>query len=93
MATAITGLLLTRVKGGPRVERKRRRLRLIAGIGVGILLPATLGLDALAQTPGFDHTLFLVVQGIELAAGLATLVLLAISVHDGMRAKREAAAV
>jgi hypothetical protein len=91
MVAAGTGLVLTRARPGPITERKRRRLRLITAIGVVILLPAALVLDALAQAESVDVTLFAVVQGIELVAGFVTLVLLGLSVRDGLLAKREAA--
>ncbi|CCG42001.1 hypothetical protein [Magnetospirillum molischianum] len=91
MITAITGLQLTRVRPSQISERKRRRLRLIAAISIVVLLPATLWLDAQAQQDSVDGTLFFIVQGIELAAGLVTLVLMGISVRDGILAKREAA--
>lgn len=92
MATALTGLLLTRAHAGPIVERKRRRLRLIVGITVVVLLPVTLALDGLAQAGNYDPILFLSLQGLELVAGLVTLVLMGISVRDGILARREAAA-
>ncbi len=91
MITAMTGLMLTRVRPGPITARKRKRLRLIAGVSVAVLLPSMLGLDALAQSDHYDATLFLVVQGIELTAGLIILGLMGLSVRDGILAKREAA--
>jgi len=92
MITAITGLQLTKVRPGPIAERKRRRLRLITAISLVILLPATLGLDAMAQQGDVDTSVFLIVQGIELVAGLVALVLMGISLRDGLLAKREASA-
>ncbi|SEH33401.1 hypothetical protein [Magnetospirillum fulvum] len=91
MLTAGTGLILGRARPGPITDRKRRRLRLIVAIGIVILLPATLVLDAMVQSDSYDATLFLVFQGIELVAGLVLLTLMGISVRDGILAKRDAA--
>ncbi|MFD2233095.1 hypothetical protein [Phaeospirillum tilakii] len=92
MLTAATGLRLGYGRPGPITARKRRRLRLIVAVAVVVLLPATLALDALVQQGQAGSTLFLVLQGVELIAGLLTLGLMVVSVRDGLLAKREARA-
>jgi hypothetical protein len=92
MLTAATGLRLGYGRPGPITERKRRRLRLIVALSVVVVLPATLALDALVQQGQAGSLLFLVLQGVELVAGLLTLGLMVVSVRDGLLAKREARA-
>lgn len=89
--TALTGLVLSRARPGPIADRKQRRLRQITALGILVVLPTMLALDALVQQ-GITGLPLLIGEGIELAAGLVVLVLMGISVRDGIQARREAAA-
>jgi len=77
---------------GPRrqpaaLARKRWRMPLIAANGLLVLVPAALWLHWRAQQGLFGQAFYLV-QGLELCAGLANAVLLALNVRDGRRLRR-----
>ncbi|MBB4210054.1 hypothetical protein EV659_101117 [Rhodothalassium salexigens DSM 2132] len=69
------------------VEAKRRRMPIIAINGLVILVPSALILSIRAQAGQFD-TLFYAVQGVELLAGAANIVLLGMNMRDGLRLRR-----
>jgi ferredoxin-NADP reductase len=71
---------------GP-IGAKMKRMPLIAANGILILIPSALFLASKAHAGEFD-TLFYAVQVIELAAGATNLVLLAMSMRDGLNATR-----
>ncbi len=73
---------------GPMVERKRKRMPVIAVNGIVILVPAAFFLAAKAQAGAFD-TWFYTVQGIELIAGAVNITLLGANLRDGLRMKRQ----
>jgi hypothetical protein len=66
------------------VELKKRRMRLIAANGLLVMLPSAIWL-CYAAARGEFGTAFMVVQGIELAGGLAQFYLLARNFRDGLR--------
>lgn len=66
------------------IAAKRKRMPIIAANGLLILLPAAFFLNSKAQAGAFD-TVFYVVQAIELLAGLTNLLLMALSMRDGLR--------
>lgn len=79
-----TGSSLARKRTDEAVARKRRRMPFIAANGIFILIPAALFLAFKADTYAFDST-FYAVQALELAAGALNLVLLGLSLLDGLR--------
>ena len=86
-ALVITGASGFRMAGptsDPRVARKKRRMRVVAGNGLLILIPAALYLAMLASR-GELGRLFYGVQAIELVAGAANLMLMALNIQDGLR--------
>lgn len=80
--TGLTGFASAGSSTDPRIVAKKRRMRLIAGIGLLLLVPATLYLDGLASRGEFG-TLFYTVQAVELAAGAINLALMSFNIRDG----------
>ncbi len=87
-----TGFRLARGRNGGLVGTKARRMKLIAGNGLLILVPSAFFLAARAESGSFD-TAFNLVQILELAAGALNITLLALNMRDGLKmtAKRRVA--
>lgn len=86
-ALAITGATGWKLAGrakGPRIQAKKRRMPIIAANGLLILVPSGLYLSRLAAQGDFGTT-FHAVQAVELTAGLINLILMSMSVRDGLR--------
>lgn len=79
-----SGAWLAAARKGAIVTRKTRRMRIIAMNGLAILVPAAFYLRFKADAGAFD-TAFIVVQSIELLAGMANLVLMGMNARDGLR--------
>ncbi|GAA3089683.1 hypothetical protein GCM10010520_40000 [Rhizobium viscosum] len=96
-ALAITGgsgFSLAGSRHSPAIERKRRRMKIIAANGLLILLPLAILLYLRAATGRFDG-LFYAMQVLEVLAGFVQLSLLTLNFRDGRkltRGKRLAAA-
>lgn len=89
-ALALTGASGFRLVGpspAPLVRRKKQRMPFIAGNGVLVLAPSAIALAVLSARGEFGRT-FVLVQAVELAAGLANLVLIGLNIRDGVRAAR-----
>jgi hypothetical protein len=71
-----------------RLNRKMTRMRIIAANGILILIPCALVLKAWAVAGDFG-LMFYLVQGVEIAAGLTNLTLLAMNMRDGFHLRRE----
>jgi hypothetical protein len=82
--TGSTGFVLSRGWQAPLVARKKRRMRLIAGNGLLILVPAAIVLDQWAGAGAFDAR-FYVAQAVELVAGGTNLTLMGLNMRDGLR--------
>lgn len=72
----------------PAVQRKKRRMRIIAANGLAVLLPSAYLLAGWAEEGRFDATFF-VVQALELAAGAVNIVLLSLNMRDGLALRRK----
>ncbi len=86
-ALATAGASGARMAGAspePRLRLKKRRMLVIAGNGILVLVPAALVLASLAARRQFDG-LFYGVQAIELIAGATNLTLMALNIRDGFR--------
>lgn len=79
-----TGAQLARIRRGPLVAAKQRRMRLAALNGLFVLAPSALFLAAKARTGVFDSQ-FYAVQAVELVAGTVNLALLGRNLRDGLR--------
>jgi len=88
-ATGGSGLALARERAGPLIERKRRRMPVIAANGLLILVPSALFLSFKSQAGEFDG-FFYGVQALELIAGAVNIALLGLNLRDGLRARSRA---
>ena len=84
IATGATGFALGGKSAHPRVVAKRRRMPLIALIGLLVMVPAALFLNAKAGAGEFDAW-FYAVQLLELVAGAVNLSLMGLNIRDGIR--------
>jgi hypothetical protein len=82
--TAMTGIRMASGSRAPLTARKKRRMPVIAGNGLLILVPAAICLDILASHGAFGP-LFYGVQALELAAGAINLTLMSLNIRDGLR--------
>lgn len=82
-ATGGTGFALSRGRHGGLVEGKKKRMPVIAGNGLLILVPAAILLDRWASAGSFDAR-FYAVQAIELVAGGVNLTLMGLNIRDGL---------
>lgn len=91
MAVGASGSFLGRGWSHPAVERKAKRMRVIAANGILILVPAAFFLAMKANAGAFD-TLFYGVQALELAAGAVNIALIGRNMRDGLSIRRRRAA-
>jgi len=87
IATGASGASLGKGWKLPVVARKIRRMKIIAGNGILILMPCAFYLAAKAQAGAFD-TAFYVVQAAEILAGTANITLLSLNMRDGLSIRR-----
>lgn len=85
--TGASGFRLAGASADARIARKKRRMPIIAGNGVVILIPSALALAWLAGRGDFGP-LFYAVQALELTAGAVNLTLMALNIRDGVRLTR-----
>ncbi len=83
-ATGASGSGLAKGARGGLIGSKRRRMPVIAGNGLLILIPCALFLAAKARAGEFDAS-FYTVQALELVAGATNLTLLGLNMRDGFR--------
>ena len=79
-----TGFRMAGTSPEPRIAAKKRRMPLIAGNGVLVLIPTALYLATLAARREFG-SLFYAAQAIELVAGAANILLMSLNIRDGLR--------
>lgn len=91
IAAGASGARLGRGWRGPLIAAKRRRMMVIATLGLLVLLPLAVGLWGLAARGMIDGR-FVLLQRIETLAGLVNLLLLGLNLRDGMRLRRRPAA-
>ncbi|WP_341669497.1 hypothetical protein [Alcaligenes sp. SDU_A2] len=84
MLTGATGWAMGGRSSDPRIRAKRRRMPLIAALGMLILAPSAVFLSLRAQANLFDP-LFYSVQALELVAGAINMALIVLNVRDGLR--------
>jgi hypothetical protein len=88
MATGASGFILKgKVPARGTISAKIKRMRLVAGNGLLILLPSAVYLDNLAAAGDFSK-LFYGVQGMELAAGAVNFTLLALNMRDALKMRK-----
>ncbi|MBZ8131819.1 hypothetical protein [Afifella sp. IM 167] len=73
----------------PRILAKKKRMPVIALNGLLVLVPSAFFLQARAAAGDLSGA-FVLVQGLELAAGAANLALIGLSIRDGLSFRRKA---
>jgi hypothetical protein len=81
-----SGFALAKGRRGALVEKKKKRMPLIAANGLVVLIPSALFLASKAGAGEFDAA-FYAVQALELVAGLVNLALLSLNMRDGLKMK------
>jgi len=81
-----SGFALAKGRRGGVIGAKIKRMPIIAGNGLLILIPAALFLASKAKAGEFD-TSFYAVQAVELVAGLVNITLLSLNMRDGLNMK------
>lgn len=71
----------------PAVDRKKRRMKIVAANGLVVLVPSAIFLAGRADTGQFDASFF-VVQALELIAGAVNIALLSLNMRDGFALRR-----
>lgn len=84
MVTGASGFALAKGRGGGLVRRKQRRMPIVAGNGLLVLVPAAVFLHYKAVTGELD-SVFYAVQAVELLAGGVNITLLGLNLRDGLR--------
>ncbi|MCP4473890.1 MAG: hypothetical protein GY821_04845 [Gammaproteobacteria bacterium] len=87
MATGISGNILARGKLFGLIKKKKKRMAIIAANGLIILIPSAIILYRLSAAQQFT-TVFYSVQGVELIAGAANMVLIIMNIADGVKLSR-----
>lgn len=82
--TGGSGFSLAAGRVGGIADTKKVRMRIIAANGLLIMLPSAIWLHMLTSAGNFG-TIFVVVQGIEIAGGLLQLYLLGRNFRDGLQ--------
>ena len=88
VAAGSSGFQLGKSWRYPLVTVKRKRMPLIAGNGIVILIPSALYLSSKAQAGCFDAA-FYMVQTVELIAGAVNITLLSLNMRDGLKLTRK----
>jgi hypothetical protein len=83
-ATGGTGFLRAGRSRNARIMAKKRRMQIVAPIGVLVLVPCVLYLGTTSSAAGLG-TYFYPVQGIELVAGAVNISLMSLNARDGLR--------
>ena len=83
IATGITGMKMGATSKHPLIIKKRKRMPLIAGIGLLVMIPSAFFLAYKASANEFDNV-FYIVQAIELLGGATNLLLMTKSMKDGL---------
>lgn len=86
--TGATGFRMAGAVSDPRILRKKRRMPIIAGNGILILIPCAFVLSALAARREFSG-LFYGVQALELVAGGVNLLLMSLNIRDGLLSRSD----
>ncbi|WP_375750075.1 hypothetical protein [Vibrio sp. HN007] len=79
-----TGSSMAKQRKGRVIDRKKKRMPIIAANGLLILIPAAILLNQWAEAGSFD-TKFYIVQAMELLAGLTNLSLMVMNIRDGQK--------
>ena len=86
-ATGGTGFLRAGRSRNARIQAKKRRMQIVAPIGILVLVPCVLYLGTTSSAAGLG-AYFYPVQAIELVAGAVNITLMSLNVRDGLRLTR-----
>lgn len=85
--TGATGSSLGKRRADPRVSAKKKRMPLIAGNGLIVLVPSAIYLSHLANNGDFG-TVFYAFQAFELVVGAVNLTLMGLNIRDGFALRK-----
>lgn len=83
-ATGGSGFALSKSRQGLLVDKKRKRMAVIAANGLLVMVPAAIFLNSKAAAAEFD-SMFYAVQLLELAVGVVQLTLMGMNFRDGRK--------
>lgn len=83
-ATGASGFVLSKTRSGSLLDRKKKRMPVIAANGILVMIPAAIFLNGKAAAGEFD-ALFYVVQAVELVVGAVQLILMSLNFRDGLK--------
>ena len=86
-ATGCTGFVRAGRSRNARILAKKRRMQVVAPIGILVLVPCVVYLGTTSSASGLG-TYFYPVQGIELVAGAVNITLMSLNARDGLRLTR-----
>jgi hypothetical protein len=86
-ATGGSGFVRAGRSKNARILAKKRRMQVVAPIGILVLVPCVLYLGATTSASGLG-TYFHEVQAVELVAGAVNITLMSLNVRDGLRLTR-----
>lgn len=82
IVTGASGRVLAGKRSAPRIRVKKRRMAVIAVIGLTVLVPCAVVLQRLAAGGDFGST-FYMLQAVELIGGGINITLMGLNVRDG----------
>lgn len=82
--TGATGMSMAKQRRGQVIDRKKKRMPIIAANGLLILIPSAILLNQWAEVGSFDSK-FYIVQVMELLAGFTNLSLMVMNIRDGQK--------
>lgn len=83
-ATGGSGFALGKIRKGPLIDQKKKRMAVIGANGLLVMIPAALFLNGKAAAGEFD-ALFYAVQVVELIIGVVQLTLMGMNFRDGLK--------
>jgi len=83
-ATGGTGFALGKMRKGPLLDQKKKRMAIIGANGLLVMIPAAIFLNGKAAAGEFD-AMFYSVQVVELVVGVVQLTLMGVNFRDGLR--------
>ena len=83
-ATGGSGFALGKMRKGPLLDQKKKRMAIIGANGLLVMIPAAIFLNGKAAAGEFD-AMFYSVQVVELVVGVVQLTLMGVNFRDGLR--------
>jgi hypothetical protein len=83
-ATGGSGFALGKMRKGPLLDQKKKRMAVIGANGLLVMIPAAIFLNVKAAAGEFD-AMFYSVQVVELVVGVVQLTLMGVNFRDGLK--------